>query len=167
MSLALEGQDAVLARLEILPAVAQAAIGAKLQALMEKLRDHAAGDKLSTGAAKAAVGQTPGALKNAIKTEVDTSGEVMTGRVFVESEVKYAAVQEYGFHGVVSVKAHLATVVFGRTVAPFLVPAYSRQMNIPAKAYLGGALTDMAGEVNDGLKSTAIQTVAGQIGEAT
>lgn len=81
-----------------------------------------------------------GALINSLQYRIKqtSSGvEVEAGSY----NVPYAAIHEYGYNGIMSIRAHQrkSTTAFGRKVNPFIqnVRAHSRKMNMPARPYVG------------------------------
>lgn len=121
-------------------------LGLKLQAAVKR-------DKLSGQVLK----NRTGTLRRSINIKLATASDMS---VSVGTNVKYAAVHEYGFHGAVSVKAHLRTVrkVFGRPVAPTVqnVKTHSRQMNLPERSFLRSALREMEPEIQDKLRGAVM-----------
>ena len=69
--------------------------------------------------------------------------------VAIGSDANYAAIHEFGFRGTENVKQHMRTVCFGRTVSPFSVGPFTRQMNMPARPFLSPALDDAAPKFPD------------------
>ncbi len=82
-----------------------------------------------------------GRLANSVWS--DTAGSEYA-EVGAGSNVNYAAVHEFGFAGVVQVRAHTRSKVFGRDAknGPFTVPAHSRRVNIPGKHYTRKSIED-------------------------
>lgn len=84
-----------------------------------------------------------GNLLNSIRYEFYNSGD--TQGVLVGSfGVPYAAVHEFGFNGVVTIKPfqRLQTMSFGRPIQPrrVAVSSHSRKMNIKPKRYIRDAV---------------------------
>jgi hypothetical protein len=68
---------------------------------------------------------------------VERTATSVQGAVYSGTEVKhYALIHEFGYDGDEEVKEHMRTVVFGRTVAPFTVPAFTRHMHMPERSYM-------------------------------
>ncbi len=104
-----------------------------------------------------------------LRSSVNFSGprETATGVTgSVGTKVRYAAVHEFGFHGTVSVRAHLRqiTQAFGRPIAPTSVnvSAHSMRMNLPERSFLRSTLRDMTPEIRAELD----QAVRGVVGKA-
>jgi phage gpG-like protein len=83
-----------------------------------------------------------GRLRRSINIKVDDSGTKVVGTV--GTNVEYAAVHEYGFHGAVTVREHLRRTVSGKQS---LVRAHQMQMNVPEKSFLRSALQDMQPQI--------------------
>lgn len=73
------------------------------------------------------------------------SGLGYTGTI--GSNLEYAAAVEFGFHGPETVRAHIRSMVYGRTVTPFTVPSFTRTANQPAHHYATGGLDAARGAV--------------------
>ncbi len=69
----------------------------------------------------------------------------------VRTNVKYAAVHEYGFSGAVSVKSHMRTIkqAFGKSISPktITVNAYTRNANYPQRSFMRTALAEIRNDV--------------------
>jgi len=72
-------------------------------------------------------------------------------RAQVGSDLAYAGAVEYGFTGTEQVREslRLQSVAFGRPISPreVLVRAHARNVTIPGRAYLSGALADMQADI--------------------
>lgn len=96
----------------------------------------------------------------AVTTEPASDGVAVSIGV---SDVPYAALREYGFHGIETVRAHLRMIkeAFGRPITPreIAVRSYARRVDVPAHSYLRAALDDMAGnpaaEIGDAITDQA------------
>lgn len=99
-----------------------------------------------------------GRLRRSITQRVESSADQISG--IVGTNVEYAAIQEFGFKGPVSVKQHLRQIkqVFGRDLkAPVFasVGAHARNVDLPARSFLRTALADLN---NSGVIETEIST---------
>ena len=78
-----------------------------------------------------------GTLRRSINEELPpqaaSTGIGYTG--IIGTNLVYARAVEYGFHGPETVRAHIRSVVFGKTVSPFTVPTFTRTGNTPAQPY--------------------------------
>lgn len=98
-----------------------------------------------------------GRLRNSINLKVTEGETKITGAV--GTNVIYAAAHEYGFHGEVSVKAHLRRNkeqmkrrLKGKAQGPqekglTTVKAHLMKMNLPEKSFLRSALREMTDEI--------------------
>lgn len=146
MSVALDGQDALQARLAALPAEMIAGLSAKAAILAQKLADKVKEDKLSGGALQA----VSGALRASIVATTVADGTSVFASVGSAGDVKYAAIQEYGgktaAHDIVAVKAKaLAFASGGATV--FAKQVHHPGSTIPERSYLRASLAEMADEI--------------------
>lgn len=84
-------------------------------------------------------------LRRSIGDIVEETQTTVSG--VVSTPVKYAPPNEYGFHGTVSVRAHMREIkqAFGRPIAPMQVQvgAFSRAMNLPERSFMRSALRDL------------------------
>lgn len=96
-----------------------------------------------------------GLLRRSINDRVIAEGDSVTG--IVSTAVVYARAHEYGFDGMVSVRAHLRTIkqAFGRAISPvtFPVAAHSMHMKLPEKSFLRSSLREMeaSGAIRDAM----------------
>ena len=104
----------------------------------------------------------PGSLRSSIDFRVDQSGSAFTATVFTDN--RYAAAQEYGFVGTVSVRASLRRIreAFGRPISEktISVRAYDRRMNLPERSFLRFALKDMTPAIHDGVEAALADAVS-------
>jgi hypothetical protein len=70
--------------------------------------------------------------------DANSSGLGYTGTI--GTNLAYAAAVEFGFQGIETVRAHIRSIAFGRTVTPFTVPAHTRVANQPARHYAADGL---------------------------
>lgn len=89
-----------------------------------------------------------GRLQGSIHSTAKDGQDRIEGRVY-SAGCNYAAVHEYGFVGIVTVKEHVRTSVFGRSVPAFTVPAFSRSMNMPMRSFLRSSLADNDNKILD------------------
>ena len=97
-----------------------------------------------------------GALGLSIQTETTTTGPTTTGEVFSAGDVKYAAIHEFGFHGVETVRQHVRTMVFGREVPAFLCGPFTRQVDMPERSFMRSSLADHAEQIVAGIREAAV-----------
>jgi phage gpG-like protein len=95
-----------------------------------------------------------GTLRQSIMLQTDQSGTAATATVW--SNVDYAAAQEYGFSGTVSIRATLRQIkeAFGRPIAAKTVSVrpYGRRMDLPERSFLRSALGDMTPDISAGIE---------------
>ncbi|HEX3884750.1 MAG TPA: phage virion morphogenesis protein [Stellaceae bacterium] len=130
-------------------------VGSLGLALQRRVQD----EKLSGQALKVRTGN----LRASINTEVADSGSRVAATV--GTGVRYGRVHEYGFQGIVSVRAHLrhVTQVFGRPVAATQnVRAHSRQVNLPERSFLRSALREMQGTIQAALNKAVADGLQGR-----
>ena len=150
-SITLKGDTELIAAFDDLPIAAQAALSAKVAEQTMNLATYIISQKLSGQVLQ----RRSGALSNSIFVEGSAEGAKVTGYVKQSGDVKYGRIHEYGFSGSETVKAHMRTVLFGREVAPYLVPSFTRQMNMPERSFMRSSLRENAAEIEAGLKKAA------------
>jgi phage gpG-like protein len=151
----LVGDRRLIGQLQALPQAVQSGLGRAMLQLAQQLQDHVQQDKLSGEVLRV----RSGALRASIAAQTADSGTTFSATV--GSDLPYAAAQEYGFSGTVSVRAHLRRIreAFGRPIAErtISVGAYTRNMNLPARSFLGSALADMQPEIEAALRDAVNQ----------
>ncbi|HEU0155341.1 MAG TPA: hypothetical protein VFQ82_04670 [Stellaceae bacterium] len=140
----ISGAEAAVARLATLPdavnaglARAIAGLGAELQ---QRVQDKLAGQPLQTRS---------GRLRSSIDLSIQTNASASAATV--STALDYARAQEFGFSGVVGIRASLRRIreAFGRPIAEKVinVRAYRRRFDLPGRSFLGSALDDMTPEI--------------------
>lgn len=84
----------------------------------------------------------------------ETANEILST---VGLKLKYAATHEYGFDGIVSIRAHLrrVTQVFGRPLASPIsvsVRAHTAHMKLPERSYLRSTLREEAPSIREAMR---------------
>jgi len=97
-----------------------------------------------------------GNLQASIHNEVEDSGSSIIGRVY-SAGCNYAGIHEFGFTGSETVKEHIRTHLFGREVAPFTVPSFTREMHMPERSFLRSSLADNRDEIIEGMKTAVAE----------
>jgi phage gpG-like protein len=96
-------------------------------------------------------------LRSSINLRVEEDGSAVTATV--GTSVKYAAAHEFGFQGVVTVRAHLRqiTQAFGHSINPTTqnVRSYQRRVDLPERSFLRSALRDMTADIEAGYRRAA------------
>jgi hypothetical protein len=145
-------------RLRALPAALNAGLLRAIAELGIQLQRDIKQNKLSGQVLKSHTG----ALKSSIDLHIDSSGGVVTASVFSNS--RYAAAQEFGFAGTVSVRASLRriTEAFGRPIAEKTVSvrAYDRRMDLPERSFLRSALEEMTPAIRDRVEAALAEAVS-------
>lgn len=102
-----------------------------------------------------------GRLRRSITYKVIKTPSRITG--IVGTNVEYARIHELGFHGQVSVKAHLREIkkAWGKDITPRTVEVrtHSRQVNLPAKSFLRSAMEEMTPEIIQTLQQSIRQGI--------
>ncbi len=104
-----------------------------------------------------------GALAASLTTALDQDETGATASL--GSALPYAAAQEYGYRGTVTVRDYVAVrrVAFGRPIKAGAVPVTVRQhamrMNIPGQSYLRDALADNTDSILDQLNDAVAEAI--------
>ena len=99
-----------------------------------------------------------GTLRRSINRVVTSneSGVVAT----IGTNVKYAAVHEYGFDGVVTVSAYVRkAAVNAKTSGPISVKTHTRHMKMPERSFLRSTIKDMAPKIRADIKAAALEAL--------
>ena len=108
-------------------------------------------DKYLSGPRPERLGVVSNTLRSSISdgSQVTQEGNITT--ITVGTNVKYAPIHEFGFHGTVEVPAHKRVIdkVFGRSVDrhSVSVKSHSRKMNIRKRPFLSPARKDVFPEL--------------------
>jgi phage gpG-like protein len=141
------GKEALIFRMQALPENIKIRLVPVIARLASKLQRHVMQDKLSGQV----LHNITGTLRRSINYKMhDTSSSVFAT---VGTNVSYAAIHEYGFSGVVTVREHLRTItqVWGRQLLggpkQIMVRAHPMRMKMPERSFLRSALGDMKDEI--------------------
>lgn len=100
-----------------------------------------------------------GNLLNSIRYELIKEGSKSGVRVGSYG-VKYAAVHEFGFRGIVTIRSHTRTIsqAFGRPIAPrpVTVRSHSAKMNVRKRPYIKPAIEKHKGTIIDIIRLAAM-----------
>ena len=98
-----------------------------------------------------------------IETETGVFGQIGTN-------VKYAAIHEYGFDGIENVSAHVRRSALqfsakrsqrvGKSAGTINVRAHTRHMVMPKRSFLVSTLQDMKVEIQTSLRATIVKAVS-------
>lgn len=149
------GDREIIARLNAMPRNLQSGLARAITRLGLELQRKVQGEKLS--------GQVlhvrTGVGRSSINLKVDQSATAVTASV--GTPLSYMRAHELGFHGTVSVRAHLRqiTQVFGHPIAPTTqhVGAHSRRMNLPERSFLRSSLREMQTAIQSGVAEAVHQ----------
>ena len=154
----LVGDVQLLERLRALPGAINSGLLRGIAQLGIELQRHVQQDKLSGQVLRSRTGS----LRSSISLQVDRSGGAVTASVFTDS--RYAAAQEYGFAGTVSVRASLRRIreAFGRPIAEkaISVRAYDRRMDLPERSFLRSAVEDIPPAIRDEVQAALAEAVS-------
>ena len=152
------GDKPALDRLRALPDAANEGLARAVAKLGIGLQSRIRQDKLSGQVLKT----RSGALKASIEVATDRGAAALTATV--STDLDYAAAQEYGFSGTVSVRSSLRRIkeAFGRPIAAktISVGAHSRRMNLPERSFLRSALDDMTPDISAGVNDALREAIA-------
>jgi hypothetical protein len=158
ISACLVGDEQALERLRALPEAVNSRLLSAITRLGIDLQADVQEDKLNGQVLKS----RSDSLRSSIDFRVDQSGNTFTASVFTDS--RYAAAQEYGFVGTVSVRASLRRIreAFGRPISKktISVRAYDHRMDLPERSFLRSALTDMTPAIHDGVEAALADAVS-------
>ena len=158
ISASLVGDQQALERLRALPEAVNSRLLGAINRLGIELQQDVKQDKLS---GQVLTSRT-GSLRSSIDFRIDQSRSTFTATVFTDS--RYAAAQEYGFVGTVSVRASLRRIreAFGRPISEktISVRAYDCRMNLPERSFLRSALKDMTPAIHDGVETALADAVS-------
>jgi phage gpG-like protein len=146
LTVELVGKEQLLAKLDALPQTIKGELRKETQSLAIQLQAHIINQKLHGQVLK----QRSGKLARSIQEEVSETPTGVQGRVYSAGDVKYAAIHEFGFSGPETVSAHVRTVVFGKTVEPFTVPSFVRQINMPERSFMRSSLAEFKDRITQG-----------------
>ncbi|HEY1257775.1 MAG TPA: hypothetical protein VGF34_00890 [Stellaceae bacterium] len=139
------GADQALARLDGLPDALNSAvtriIGNLGSELQQRVQDKLGGQSVQPRSGK---------LRSSIDLAIEETATAVDATVW--TDLDYGRAQEFGFSGVVSVRASLRRIraAFGRSIAEktINVRAYRRRFDLPGRSFLGSALDDMTPDIS-------------------
>lgn len=120
----------------------------KMNQLTIKLSNKIKKDKLSGQVLKVQTGR----LRNSIHNHVIKIGKSIVGEVY--TDVKYAAIHEFGFSGTENVKAHLRKLKNGKSIN---IRSFSRNMNMPKRSFMISSLEEMKDKIISDLKNSVFE----------
>lgn len=157
ISAALIGDKEVMARMRGLDPQAHAALLRVIVRLSIMLQARIKSDKLSGQV----LHRRTGTLSRSINRKIeDTPTSIVAS---VGTNVRYAAIHEFGFNGTEQVKAHLRTIhqAFGRPIAETTVQvsAHARHMVMPKRSFLRSALEDLRAHIHEEMAAALTSAV--------
>lgn len=103
-----------------------------------------------------------GRLRRSINSRITETPNSIVGTV--GTNVVYAAVHEYGFDGIVTVREHLRMIkqAFGRSIVPkeATVREHPMHMHLPERSFLRSSLRENAGALRALLQQAVAQSIA-------
>jgi hypothetical protein len=158
ISAQLVGDEQLLQRLRALHDTINAGLARCITQLGIDLQRNVQQDKPSGQVLKTRTGT----LKSTIDYRVGQSARGAIADVF--TALRYAAAQEYGFTGTVSVGASLRRIrqSFGRPIAEktISVRAYDRRMSLPERSFLRSALEDMTPAIGEAINAAVAEAIS-------
>jgi len=126
-----------------------------------------AGDLVLTRAKEKLSGEVlrnrTGQLRRSINQRFRDSGTRIETQV--GTNVKYAAIHEYGFDGPETVKAHARKIshAFGRTIAPTVVQvrSFERRVRMPERSFLRSSLNELRPQIEATIRQRVIAALEG------
>ena len=153
-----QGDKPALERLRAFPDAASEGLIRAMAKLGIGLQGRIRQDKLSGQVLQSC----SGALKASIEVAINRSATAVTATV--STDLDYAAAQEYGFFGTISVRSSLRRIkeAFGRpiTVQTIAVGAHSRRMHLPERSFLRSALDDATPDINADVNDALREAIA-------
>jgi phage gpG-like protein len=151
------GDHELVARLDAMPGRVHDGLARAVTRLRLELQRKVQSEKLSGSPLEVRTGT----LRSSINTQVtDTLTEVAAS---VGTNLRYAAAQEFGFRGTVSVKAHMRQIkeAFGRSIRPKTIEirAHTMRMNLPERSFLRSALAEMQPAIEDELEEAVARAI--------
>lgn len=155
LNVTLVGDDKIVAKLDAMPSKVHQALLAKITGLALELQAYVQNDKLAGQVLKKITGH----LAGSIMQDVDDQSDTITGRVYSNSSVNYAAIHEFGgqipARYPINGKA-LHFFIDGKEV----FAKYARGFTMPERSFMRSALADKKQEIIAGMTKAVQQAVA-------
>lgn len=152
------GDDVLLDRLRQMPEVARAGVARAIAQLGIDLQNNVQQNKLSGEVLQVRTGS----LRQSITVQINQSDASINATV--SSNLGYAAAQEYGFAGTVSIRAGLRQIkeAYGCPIAAKTVSvrSYRRRMDLPERSFLRSALDDMTPDIDADIKDALREAIS-------
>lgn len=155
VSIALKGDQELIARLERMPGAIQQALKLKVTVLALKLENLVKTGKLNGQV----LNRISGRLARSINNKVVVAATSVKAHVFSSGDVKYAGIHEYGGktqpHLILPKKANVLSFVMGGKQV-FARAVQHPGSKMPERSFLRSSLRDMSVEISTGLKQAAV-----------
>ena len=155
-----QGEEAVLARLEALPEKLRAALVKKISFLTLYLENYIKTQKLSGQVLNVVTGR----LRRSIFSTVKSNETSVEGDVRSSGDVKYAAIHEFGYSGPEVVAAHTREIkqAFGRAIEPMTVQVreHVRQVDMPERSFMRSSFNDLKTMLQQGVRDAIEEGIA-------
>ena len=157
ISITIVGAKEVAAKFAAMPNKLHQELLKTITSLSLDLQQHVVQDKLQGQV----LNHITGRLASSIHADLPPkqTADSIIGRVY-SAGCNYAAIHEFGFSGAETVREHIRTHVFGREVAPFTVPSFTRTMNMPERSFLRSSLKDMEPQIISELQAAVARGTA-------
>lgn len=162
VSISLEGDKALIARMKSMPAAVHRALEIKVKILALKLEKLVKTGKLNGQV----LNRITGALSRSISHRLEATASAVYGIVFSSGDVKYAGIHEYGgktgAHVIEPKKAQALAFMMGGQMV-FAKKVNHPGSKMPERSFLRSSLTDMSTEISLGMKTTVVETLQKQV----
>lgn len=145
------GDEQVIKRLQSIPPSVHAKLLAAVTRLTIELQGYVVRNKLSGQVLKRVTGTLVRSIQPKVVNDANGIIGIVGSRSNESKALKYAAVHEYGFKGVVTVKSHLRmqTMAWGKSITPtqVTVKEHAMKMNIHERSFLRSSLAENADNI--------------------
>jgi phage gpG-like protein len=160
ITIGLEGDKAVIAKLQKMPSAVRQAMMVKFTALAIKLEAYIKNQKL----AGQVLNRKTGALARSINHRVESSLNRIVAYVFSSGDVKYAAIQEHGGktapHLILPKKAATLAFYWKKIGKNVRMPKVNHPGSVmPERSYMRSSLRDMSSEISLGMKAAYVEGI--------
>lgn len=154
-----KGDEKVIENLKSMPPKIHAKVSTAVMRLLIDLHSHIVRTKLSGQVLHRRTGTLARSIIKNFQESSTTIIGIVASRASDNKPVVYAAIHEYGFHGVVTVKEHLRmqTMAWGKSITPkqVTVKAHQMTMNMPERSYMRSSLKDLSVRIRADIKKAA------------
>lgn len=160
IQIGLEGDKALIAKLQRMPAAVQQVLLNKFTALAIKLEAYIKNQKL----AGQVLNRKSGALARSINHRVVSAVNSITAYVFSAGDVKYAAIHEYGGktspHLILPKNAHRLFFYWKKLGKNVRLKQVNHPGSVmPERSYMRSSLRDMSSEISLGMKTAYVEGI--------